>query len=95
MTAHGTYGRLFTYVILRDGEWRFTETGSEFSVDLLSKHSMHADMAVEIAFSGEFFVRRIRPDGAEEEEAAEEGDDPGEYELVGFHSFQLLSDNRS
>ena len=24
MTSHGTYGRIFTYVIMLDGEWRFT-----------------------------------------------------------------------
>lgn len=24
MTSHGTHGRLFTYVIMLDGEWRFT-----------------------------------------------------------------------
>lgn len=26
---------------------------------MLSKHTMHADVALEIAFSGEFFVRRV------------------------------------
>ncbi|KAJ8474701.1 hypothetical protein ONZ51_g7050 [Trametes cubensis] len=59
MTAYGTEGRIFTYVIMLDGEWRFTETGEEFAIQLLSKHTMHADVAVEIAYSGEFFVRRI------------------------------------
>ncbi|KAI0326896.1 hypothetical protein GY45DRAFT_54140 [Cubamyces sp. BRFM 1775] len=59
MTAYGTEGRIFTYVIMLDGEWRFTETGEEFAIQLLSKHTMHADVAVEIAFSGEFFVRRV------------------------------------
>ncbi|CDO70837.1 hypothetical protein BN946_scf184801.g30 [Trametes cinnabarina] len=60
MAAYGTEGRMFTYVILLDGEWRFTETGEEFAIQLLSKHTMHADVALEIAFSGEFFVRRVR-----------------------------------
>jgi len=59
MTSYGTAGRIFTYVITLDSEWRFTETGEEFSVDLLSKHSMHANAAKEIAISGEFFVRKI------------------------------------
>ncbi|KAI0357325.1 hypothetical protein OH77DRAFT_1475898, partial [Trametes cingulata] len=59
MTAYGTEGRIFTYVIMLDGQWRFTETGEEFAIQLLSKHTMHADVAVEIAYSGEFFVRRV------------------------------------
>lgn len=53
-----TGGRLYTYVITLQGEWRFTETGPEFTVDFLSKHSMHSDVAKEVAFAGEFFVRR-------------------------------------
>ncbi|KAJ6576519.1 hypothetical protein DFH09DRAFT_1451863 [Mycena vulgaris] len=43
--------KLFTYGITLDGEWRFTETGPEFAIDLSSKHSMHADLALEIAYS--------------------------------------------
>jgi hypothetical protein len=31
----GRGGRLFTYVITLDGEFRFTETGPEFAVNLL------------------------------------------------------------
>ena len=53
-------GRIFTYVITLDGQWRFTETGKEFGIDMLSKHSMHADCDNYIAFSGEFFVRRLK-----------------------------------
>ncbi|KAJ7272727.1 hypothetical protein B0H12DRAFT_1091728 [Mycena haematopus] len=60
MSAWGEGWKLFTYVITLDGEWRFTETGPEFCIDLLSKHSMHADLAKEIAFSGEFFVRPLK-----------------------------------
>ncbi|EIN12786.1 hypothetical protein PUNSTDRAFT_42281 [Punctularia strigosozonata HHB-11173 SS5] len=59
MVSFGTGGRLFTYVITLDGEWRFTETGEEFAVQMLSKHGMHADLAKEVAFSGEFFVRPV------------------------------------
>jgi hypothetical protein len=59
MTNHGAGGRMFTYVITLDAEWRFTETGAEFAINMLSKHSMHADVAKEIAYSGEFFVRRL------------------------------------
>jgi hypothetical protein len=53
-------GRLYTYVITLQGEWRFTETGPEFTIDFLSKHSMHSDVCKEIACAGEFFVRRRR-----------------------------------
>ncbi|KAI0366683.1 hypothetical protein BV20DRAFT_951821 [Pilatotrama ljubarskyi] len=61
MAAYGTEGRIFTYVMMLDGEWRFTETGEEFAIQLLSKHTMHADVALEIAYSGEFFVRLVHP----------------------------------
>ncbi|KAI1794790.1 hypothetical protein LXA43DRAFT_86953 [Ganoderma leucocontextum] len=60
LVEYGTEGRVFTYVIMLDGEWRFTETGEEFAIDQLSKHTMHSDVAPEVAFSGEFFVRRVR-----------------------------------
>ena len=53
-------GRIFTYVITLDGQWRFTETGKEFGIDLLSKHTMHSDVNIYIAFSGEFFVRKLK-----------------------------------
>ena len=52
-------GRIFTYVLTLDGLLRFTETGKEFGIDLLSKHTMHSDVATYIACSGEFFVRHI------------------------------------
>ena len=53
-------GRIFTYVLTLDGQWRFTETGKEFGIDLLSKHTMHSDVNIYIAFSGEFFIRRSK-----------------------------------
>ena len=53
-------GRIFTYVITLDAQWRFTETGKEFGIDMLSKHTMHSDVSIYIAFSGEFFVRRLK-----------------------------------
>lgn len=55
---YGQGGRIFTYVITLDGQLRFTETGKEFGIDLLSKHTMHSDVSIYIAYSGEFFVRR-------------------------------------
>ena len=67
---HDQGGRIFTYVITLDGQWRFTETGKEFGIDLLSKHTMHSDVNIYIAFSGEFFIRRLRkpPPSKEERE---------------------------
>jgi len=53
-------GRIYTYVLTLDGQWRFTETGKEFGIDLLSKHTMHSDVNIYIAFSGEFFIRRLK-----------------------------------
>jgi hypothetical protein len=53
-------GRIFTYVLTLDGLLRFTETGKEFSIDLLSKHTMHSDVNIYIACSGEFFIRRLK-----------------------------------
>ncbi|KIX07124.1 uncharacterized protein Z518_05101 [Rhinocladiella mackenziei CBS 650.93] len=53
-------GRIFTYVLTLDAQLRFTETGKEFGIDLLSKHTMHSDVSIYIAFSGEFFIRRIK-----------------------------------
>ena len=88
-TSFGNQGRMFTYVITLDGEMRFTETGEEFVIEMLSKHSMHADGAKEIAYSGEFFVRLA--EGHERHlEERDEGDlgdapqdeNPKHYELV-------------
>jgi hypothetical protein len=33
-------------VITLDGMFRFTETGKEFGIDMLSKHTMHSDVNV-------------------------------------------------
>lgn len=38
-THWGEGGRLYTYVITLDSEWRFTETGKEFGIQMLSKVS--------------------------------------------------------
>lgn len=63
-------GRIFTYVLTLDGLLRFTETGKEFGVDMLSKHTMHSDVATYIACSGEFFIRRLaHPDGPNQSDA--------------------------
>lgn len=70
-------GRLFTYVLTLDALLRFTETGKEFGVDLLSKHTMHSDVNVYVACSGEFFIRRIRPHWRDKlPEATADGEGP-------------------
>lgn len=53
-------GRIHTYVITLDGLMRFTETGKEFGIDMLSKHTMHADRNIYITYSGEFLIRRLK-----------------------------------
>ena len=65
-------GRIFTYVLTLDGIWRFTETGKEFGIDLLSKHTMHSDVNIYIAFSGEFFVRRLKSPHKDPDDEAQE-----------------------
>ncbi|KAJ5674842.1 uncharacterized protein N7477_004776 [Penicillium maclennaniae] len=55
---YGQGGRIFTYVLTLDGQLRFTETGKEFGIDMLSKHTMHSDVSIYIAYSGEFFLRQ-------------------------------------
>ncbi|KFX89312.1 hypothetical protein O988_08682, partial [Pseudogymnoascus sp. VKM F-3808] len=60
-------GRLFTYVLTLDGLFRFTETGKEFGIDMLSKHTMHSDVNLYIACSGEFFIRRLKDKNASPE----------------------------
>lgn len=57
---YGQGGRIFTYVLTLDGQLRFTETGKEFGIDLLSKHTMHSNVSIYIAYSGEFFVRQCK-----------------------------------
>lgn len=60
MAHYDEGGRIFTYVLTLDSLFRFTETGKEFGIDLLSKHTMHSDVNVYIACSGEFFIRRLK-----------------------------------
>ena len=88
---HGQGGRIFTYVLTLDGQLRFTETGKEFGIDLLSKHTMHSDVSIYIAYSGEFFIRRrkthhrVQSSESENRSSAETpasvSTDPGDYEL--------------
>ncbi|OWZ57542.1 C2 domain-containing protein [Cryptococcus neoformans 125.91] len=59
LVHHDQGARIFTFIITLDGLFRFTETGKEFGIDLLSKHTMHSDVNIYIAWSGEFMVRRL------------------------------------
>ncbi|KAI1401798.1 hypothetical protein F4819DRAFT_456754 [Hypoxylon fuscum] len=98
-------GRIFTYVITLDGCFRFTETGKEFSIDLLSKHTMHSDAAIYIACSGEFFIRRLKhPHVTEDPEPSEpthppdelvQGGPPKEPPPTKPQYYQLIIDNDS
>lgn len=57
MAHYGEEGRQFTFVLTLGSVLRFCETGKEFSIDLLSKHMMHADVNVYVAWAGEFLIR--------------------------------------
>lgn len=92
-------GRIFTYVLTLDGLLRFTETGKEFGIDMLSKHTMHSDVATYIACSGEFFVRRLHhPDTSKHREPHDEvqpPDAPEEAPPPSPSFYQLTIDNDS
>ncbi|KAJ9139141.1 C2 domain-containing protein [Pleurostoma richardsiae] len=97
-------GRIFTYVLTLNGLLRFTETGREFGIDLLSKHTMHSDVATYIACSGEFFIRRLaEPTSSEDPEPREPthpaqdipGGPPNEPPPPDPRYYQLIIDNDS
>ncbi|EFJ51340.1 hypothetical protein VOLCADRAFT_88069 [Volvox carteri f. nagariensis] len=46
--------RYYTYVLMDDGSWRFSETGAAFFSDIMSKHAMHAGCAEKVVYAGEF-----------------------------------------
>lgn len=60
-TSWGEGGKLYTYIITLDAEWRFTQTGKEFGIQMLSKHTMHSCVSPHVAFAGEFFIRALPP----------------------------------
>ncbi|KAG9236896.1 hypothetical protein BJ875DRAFT_198913 [Amylocarpus encephaloides] len=96
-------GRIFTYVVTLDGLFRFTETGKEFGIDLLSKHTMHSDVNVYIACSGEFFVRRLKhpkqsvdsPSQATHPDTDLPGGPPDETPPKDPRNYELVIDNDS
>ena len=97
-------GRLYTYCITLQGEWRFTETGPEFTIDFLSKHSMHSNVSKEVACAGEFFVRRRRgmggmklngQSGEEEKNGKRRGSESeAEFEAPGYEHETSDSDRK-
>jgi hypothetical protein len=103
MVHYDEGGRIFTYVITLDGLMRFTETGKEFGIDLLSKHTMHSDVNIYVACSGECFVRRLaKPDKSatapdQETHPAEAipGGPPNEPAPNDPKSYELIIDNDS
>ncbi|KAI0385700.1 hypothetical protein F5Y04DRAFT_155106 [Hypomontagnella monticulosa] len=98
-------GRIFTYVITLDGLMRFTETGKEFGIDLLSKHTMHSDAAIYIACSGEFFIRRLKKPKATDDPEPDQPTHPPKENVGGGppkeappskpEYYQLIIDNDS
>ncbi|KAI1761901.1 hypothetical protein GGR53DRAFT_503723 [Hypoxylon sp. FL1150] len=97
-------GRIFTYVLTLDGSFKFTETGKEFGIDLLSKHTMHSDAAIYIACSGEFFIRRLKKPHATDDPEPDEpthpdriiaGGPPLEPPPAKPQYYQLIIDNDS
>lgn len=97
-------GRLFTYVLTLDGCLRFTETGKEFGIDMLSKHNMHSDVQHYIACSGEFMIRRLeKPDANDDPNPNEKthpdqdmpGGPPHEAPPKNPSYYQLIIDNDS
>ncbi|KAI1428176.1 hypothetical protein F5Y12DRAFT_78972 [Xylaria sp. FL1777] len=101
--AHFDEGaRLFTYILTLDGLMRFTETGKEFGIDLLSKHTMHSDAQIYIACSGEFFIRRVQKhkkshsaDLNESTSQESSGGPPKEPSTAKPQDYQLIIDNDS
>jgi hypothetical protein len=103
MVHYDEGGRIFTYVLTLDGLLRFTETGKEFGIDLLSKHTMHSDVNIYIACSGEFFVRRLKhphqstdaPTQETHPDAEIPGGPPNSPPPEGPENYELVIDNDS
>jgi hypothetical protein len=103
MVHYDEGGRIFTYVITLDGLFRFTETGKEFGIDMLSKHTMHSDVNVYIACSGEFFIRRLKHPRRSAEDPSQEthpdadlpGGPPNDTPPKDPQHYELVIDNDS
>ncbi|ODQ53626.1 hypothetical protein SAICODRAFT_6883 [Saitoella complicata NRRL Y-17804] len=77
-----TKDKLFTYAITLDGVLHFTETGSQYLIDHLSKHSMHANAAPVVVCSGEFFIRRRGSEDGEDDNSMTNGRDDSEVDVI-------------
>jgi hypothetical protein len=103
MVHYDKGARTWTYIITLDGLFRFTETGKEFGIDMLSKHTMHSDVSVYIAYSGEFVVRRLKLRGRSPTSPGQqthppneiEGGPPDEDPPHDAASYELIIDNDS
>ncbi|KAI0890770.1 uncharacterized protein GGS22DRAFT_151775 [Annulohypoxylon maeteangense] len=94
MAHYGEGGQIFTYIITLDGMMRWTATGKEIGLDLLSKHTLHSDAAAYIACSGEFFLRRVkRPESTQDGEVEEHS--PKKLPVGKPEDYQLIIDNDS
>ena len=80
MCQWGEGARLYTYVITLDAECRFCETGEELAIGFLSKHSMHSDLAIDIAYSGEFYLQALRRSDAFTDTDFKQSDEQGEQQ---------------
>lgn len=98
-------GRIFTYILTLDALMRFTETGKEFGIQMLSKHSLHSCAETYIAFSGEFLIRRLQNKDEPGPEAGGnnkshpasdlEGGQPHEESPKDPRQYELIIDNDS
>ncbi|ATY63427.1 C2 domain containing [Cordyceps militaris] len=105
MARYDEGGRVYTYVLTLDSLFRFTETGKEFGIDLLSKHTMHSDVETYIAYSGEFFLRRLERPTASDDAAPADRTHPDDEHVPGGppeeapprdpEYYQLIIDNDS
>jgi hypothetical protein len=103
MVHYDEGGRIFTYVLTLDALLRFTETGKEFGIDMLSKHTMHSNVNVYIACSGEFFIRRLKhprrsaedPDQETHPDAELPGGPPNDKPPKDPKYYELVIDNDS
>ena len=78
--------QIYTYVLL-DRAFYFSETGTAFSKDMVSKHAVHANAADAVRYAGEFHVQWRPKDGR--------GDERRPCRSMGDYEWRLLLDNNS
>jgi len=91
--------KLFTFVVMERGEWRFCETGEEYKINKLSKHSMHADGDDVVTWGGEFFIRKTPVMNNEMQNHLQENAETllqsATRKVHGPHSWTIFLDNDS